>query len=146
VRQRTRTRSSRVRAARARRTAPRRSRSCCADLPWLLAPRAADLAPPRQVLAFLEQRGASFAADIARACGLLPAAVEEALWTLVAHGLVTGDGVAGLRALIDKSDDGRRARTPHAARGRGASWAAGRCCAPPASPSPASPPLLRRWG
>ncbi|HWP65036.1 MAG TPA: DEAD/DEAH box helicase, partial [Candidatus Limnocylindria bacterium] len=82
------------------------------DLPWLLAP-AHDTGEltgdARQVLAHLERRGASFAGDIARACGLLPAAVEEALWTLVAHGLVTGDGVAGLRALIDKADEGRRA-------------------------------------
>jgi ATP-dependent Lhr-like helicase len=48
------------------------------DLPWLLAPahEAADLTgDARQVLAHLERRGASFAGDIARACGLLPAAV-----------------------------------------------------------------------
>src|SRR5262249_59791475 len=56
----------------------------------------------------LARRGASFGADIARATGLAPAAVDGALWTLVAHGLVTGDGVAGLRLLIDPADEGLR--------------------------------------
>ncbi|HEU5463946.1 MAG TPA: DEAD/DEAH box helicase, partial [Candidatus Binatia bacterium] len=38
--------------------------------------------------------------DIARATGLLKSKVEEALWQLVAHGLATGDGIAGLRLLL----------------------------------------------
>jgi ATP-dependent helicase Lhr and Lhr-like helicase len=88
------------------------------DLPWLLAPgtSADDLpAGARAVLAHLEQRGAAFTGDIARATSLLPAAAEEALWTLVARGLVTGDGVAGLRALLAK--DGDRPRRLRAVRG-----------------------------
>jgi ATP-dependent Lhr-like helicase len=100
------------------------------DLPWLLEPSGETGALPgdaQQVLACLERRGASFTADIGRGCGLLPAAVEEALWTLVAHGLVTGDGVAGLRALIEKADDGRRARRLRMLRGaRGRLVPAGR--------------------
>jgi ATP-dependent helicase Lhr and Lhr-like helicase len=54
----------------------------------------------RDVARFLEQRGASFVADIARGAGLLKIKVEEALWELVAQGLATGDGIAGLRVLL----------------------------------------------
>ena len=65
--------------------------------------------------------------------GLAPAAVEDALWTLVAHGLVTGDGFAGLRALIDppRRPARRRALRMLAAAGarRSCRPAAGRCCA-----------------
>src|SRR4029434_8949070 len=68
---------------------------------------------PREALLvrdFLTRRGASFSADVGRGTSLTPAAVEGALWTLVAHGLAPGDGVAGLRLLIDPSDDARGAR------------------------------------
>src|SRR5207244_10307585 len=70
----------------------------------------------RAVLVHLERHGASFLADIARGAGLLPAAAEEALWTLVARGLVTGDGTAGLRTLL-KPDSERRPRRLRAVRG-----------------------------
>ncbi len=53
-----------------------------------------------EVARYLEQRGASFLADIARDTGLLKVKVEEALWQLVAHGLASGDGIAGLRVLL----------------------------------------------
>ncbi len=64
----------------------------------------------RDVGRYLDQRGASFLADIARATGLLKVKAEEALWQLVAHGLATGDGIAGLRVLLtpDKRRSGRR--------------------------------------
>ena len=42
----------------------------------------------------------AFLNDIARGTGLLKTQAEEALWELVAHGLVTGDGIAGLRVLL----------------------------------------------
>jgi len=91
------------------------------DLPWLLAPAAATAPLPAdaaEVLAFLERRGASFTADVARGTRLLPTAVEDALWTLVAHGLVTGDGIAGLRKLLARSDEGRRRRLRAVGRAR----------------------------
>lgn len=75
-------------------------------LPALLEPAenldlTADLSPAaRAVFAHLEQRGASFLTDIARATGRLPTQTEDALWELVARGLVTGDGIAGLRTLL----------------------------------------------
>ena len=53
-----------------------------------------------EVARYLEQQGASFLADIARDTGLLKVKVEEALWQLVAHGLASGDGIAGLRVLL----------------------------------------------
>ncbi|HVM97002.1 MAG TPA: DEAD/DEAH box helicase, partial [Candidatus Acidoferrales bacterium] len=52
------------------------------------------------VLLHLQRHGAHFLADIARGTGLLPTQTEDALWELVARGLVTGDGVAGLRTLL----------------------------------------------
>jgi ATP-dependent Lhr-like helicase len=54
----------------------------------------------RSVAQYLEQRGASFLNDIARGTGLLKTQAEEGLWELVAHGLATGDGIAGLRVLL----------------------------------------------
>ena len=53
-----------------------------------------------EVAHYLERHGASFLSDIARATGILKVKVEEALWQLVAHGLATGDGIAGLRVLL----------------------------------------------
>jgi len=53
-----------------------------------------------EVARYLEQHGASFLADIAKGTGLLKVKVEEALWQLVAHGLASGDGIAGLRVLL----------------------------------------------
>ena len=55
----------------------------------------------REVLAEIAQRGAPFFADIVRGTRRLPADVEEALWQLVAAGLVTADGFDALRSLTD---------------------------------------------
>jgi ATP-dependent helicase Lhr and Lhr-like helicase len=54
----------------------------------------------QEVARYLDRHGASFLNDIARATGILKVKVEEALWQLVAHGLATGDGIAGLRVLL----------------------------------------------
>jgi ATP-dependent Lhr-like helicase len=54
----------------------------------------------REALGYLEKQGASFLNDIARGTGLLKSGAEAALWELVAAGLVTGDGIAGLRVLL----------------------------------------------
>jgi len=76
-------------------------------LPLLLEPLPADVQPEldlspaaQEVFASLNRRGAAFLSDIARATGRLPVETEEALWELVARGLVTGDGIAGLRTLL----------------------------------------------
>jgi ATP-dependent Lhr-like helicase len=106
--------------------------------------------PAREVLNELTQRGASFFTDLLRGTGRLASEVEDALWELVAAGLVTADGFENLRALVDPKrrrgeGRGRRARPRHAM-GR---WAL-------LNPAPASDQaasaeafarlLLRRWG
>jgi ATP-dependent Lhr-like helicase len=53
-----------------------------------------------EVADYLDRHGASFLSDIARGTGLLKVKAEEALWELVARGVATGDGVAGLRTLL----------------------------------------------
>ncbi len=69
----------------------------------------------------IAQRGAPFFADIVRGTKRLPAEVEEALWQLVAAGLVTADGFDALRALADRKrrlgEKGLRAR-PRSSGGR----------------------------
>ena len=55
----------------------------------------------RDVLAALEAERALFFGDLARAANRLPSEMEDALWELVAAGLVTADGFENLRALID---------------------------------------------
>ena len=74
----------------------------------------------RKVLEFVQQRGASFFADIVRGTGKLKAEVETALWELVAGGVITADGFDNLRSLIDPKrragqGSGRTARPRHSA-------------------------------
>ncbi len=70
----------------------------------------------------LQQQGASFFADLARATNHLPTEVENGLWELVAAGLVTADGFDNLRALIDphrrRAEGRERTRRPRHAVGR----------------------------
>jgi ATP-dependent Lhr-like helicase len=73
------------------------------------APPAASLSTyAGQVLAVLDERGASFFHDLVQGSGLLATQVEQALGELVALGLVTADSFAGLRALLIPSSK----RTP----------------------------------
>ncbi|HEV2261362.1 MAG TPA: DEAD/DEAH box helicase [Candidatus Rubrimentiphilum sp.] len=75
----------------------------------------------REVLAAIEAKRAPFFSEIVRETKRLPAEVEEALWQLVAAGLVTADGFDALRALIDAKrrlgEKGLRAR-PRSSSGR----------------------------
>ena len=64
----------------------------------------------REVARYLEQYGASFLSDIARRTGLLKVKAEEALWELVARGVATGDGIAGLRVLLTPENKRHNAR------------------------------------
>ncbi len=102
----------------------------------------------RKVRERLREGGASFFADLLERSGLLPAALEEALWELVAAGAVTADGFDNLRALINprrRSGQGRhrRARARYGAgrwallRGSGAGGA---------SDEDLARRLLDRWG
>jgi ATP-dependent Lhr-like helicase len=108
-----------------RRQAPTRSAPlafCLREsLPDLLAPLPGgrqwlnELTPIAvQVFEHLERRGACFLPDVARALRRLPVEVEDALWELVASGLATGDGVAGLRTLLSPEKDRQPSRrAPH---------------------------------
>jgi hypothetical protein len=62
-------------------------------LPEALPPAA------RELLAVLRTRGASFLAELAAATRRARADVEDGLWALVAAGLATCDGFAGLRVI-----------------------------------------------
>jgi ATP-dependent Lhr-like helicase len=73
------------------------------DVEWLLDPPNDDLelrGAPADVLEHLQQRGASFMPDIVAGSKRLPSEVEDALWVLVAAGLVTADGFGALRGLV----------------------------------------------
>jgi ATP-dependent Lhr-like helicase len=73
------------------------------DLGQFLTERSASIplsTGARDALGYMEKQGASFLNDIARGTGLLKSGAEAALWELVAAGLVTGDGIAGLRVLL----------------------------------------------
>jgi ATP-dependent Lhr-like helicase len=121
------------------------------DAEWLLGAAHTEtpkLSPgARDVLTEIERRGASFFNDLVRGSGLLASQVEDALWELVAAGLITADGFENLRALIDPKrrrgeGQGRNARPRHSA-GR---WALLRHT--PAAPNVErfAEQLLRRWG
>jgi ATP-dependent Lhr-like helicase len=75
----------------------------------------------REILDQVEILRAPFFAEIVRATKRLPAEVEEALWQLVAAGLVTADGFDALRSLSDAKrrlgEKGLRAR-PRSSSGR----------------------------
>ena len=53
-----------------------------------------------RLLEYLTRAGASFAQELMAACGLTEEAFRTAIGDLVAAGLVTSDGFAGLRAII----------------------------------------------
>jgi ATP-dependent Lhr-like helicase len=86
------------------------------DIPALVAPRRAEAVraalagAAAEVFDTLVRRGASFLPEIARAARLLPAQAEAAMWELVARGLVSSDGMAGLRSLLRRGGRRRRGR------------------------------------
>lgn len=88
------------------------------DIHWLLDETPADetalSVPARSVLDFLRRRGASFFPEILAGIRHLPSEIEEALWQLVAAGLVTADSFAALRSLVT----GETKRQEHSRRRR----------------------------
>ncbi len=79
------------------------------DLGWLLGDRRDEAGEEglseaaRAVLGALRRMGASFFDELVAPSGRSRSEVEDALWELCAAGRVTGDGFAGLRALIEKN-------------------------------------------
>jgi len=106
------------------------------DVPWMLAmARPGKLTGPlgirlsvsgvaQAIYECLDTRGACFFADLTNRTGHLAVEVEQALWELVAGGLVTADGFDPLRALLDprrrRAEGKDRARRPQHSVGR---WA-----------------------
>jgi ATP-dependent Lhr-like helicase len=73
------------------------------DVKWLLdAPNdGIELrGAPADVRDFLASHGASFMPDIVTATGRMPSEVKDAVWVLVAAGMVTADGFDALRGLV----------------------------------------------
>lgn len=89
----------------------REERDCFLDVGTSPQEKLSILSPTaRQVADYLAARGASFLSDIARGTGLLKVKAEESLWELVARGIATGDGVAGLRVLLTPEKKRRKRR------------------------------------
>jgi ATP-dependent helicase Lhr and Lhr-like helicase len=99
-----------------------------------------------EVLEQVERQRAPFFAEIVRAVKRLPSEVEEALWQLVAAGLVTADGFDALRSLSDAKrrlgEKGLRAR-PRSSSGR---WTLLQATAEAIAPDAFARRLLARWG
>lgn len=122
-------------------------------------PFAALSAVAQNVREVLQQRGASFFADLVQATGHLPAEVEGGLWELVAAGLVTADGFDNLRALMNprrrRAEGLERLRRPRHAAGRWSLLRMGSSVSArtgeelhsvPASTEKVARQLLRRYG
>ncbi len=140
------------------------------NLPWLLRAARDDATPglpgpgpTHDVLECLRTRGALFYHDLVRATGRLSVEVTDALWDLVARGLVTADGFGSVRALFSARQRwSRRAARPGPAErlrksGARASGGEGRWALVPAPPPRAAvdvetlaeavaEQLLARWG
>jgi ATP-dependent Lhr-like helicase len=78
------------------------------DLPWLLhaarlsgTPEVPNVGATAEIVDALRSRGAQFLAELATTTGRLPTDIENALWDGVARGLLTADGFAAIRALVD---------------------------------------------
>ena len=82
--------------------------------------------PAREVAEQLQSWGALFFNDLVSLTGRLPVEVESGLWELVAAGVVTADGFATLRALIDPRQRGGGNRFPARKRLRQKNLSSGR--------------------
>ena len=144
------------------------------DLPWLLqaarlspaAGRDASLVEPAvpeagattEVVEALGRRGAQFLGELAAVTRRLPADIEEALWDGVSRGLLTADGFAAIRSLVETGRPRPKSAHSVSRLRRGAprpSRAAGRwSLIPPAEPvedrealaEAVADQLLQRWG
>jgi ATP-dependent Lhr-like helicase len=145
------------------------------DLPWLLqaarlAPAAAgrdaplvepavpDAGATAEIVEALGTRGAQFLAELAAATRRMPSDIEEALWDGVSRGLLTADGFAAIRSLVETGRPRPKSAHSVSRLRRGAprpNRAAGRwSLIPPAEPvedrealaEAVADQLLQRWG
>jgi len=140
------------------------------DRRWLIggAPPAVELssltASARDVYELLQKQGAMFATDLLAELPFLPTQLDESLGELVVRGLITSDGIAGLRSLVRMNSSGEspadpRRRSARVVRRRRAAGFSGRWSAWLAEVADDNTPaarrelaeewawqLLRRWG
>ncbi len=92
------------------------------SLDWLLPEQSgvADglIGAAQETLEYLRDRGASFLTDITAATKRLPSDIEEALWTLVASGIATTDGLEAMRQRLRGTKRPRRSGATKAVRQR----------------------------
>lgn len=125
------------------------------DAPWLIGPQSANDSrealsqTARDVLATLETERALFFGDLVRSTRRSAGETEDALWELVAAGLVTADGFENLRVLMDP----KRRRSESRGRQIRPRNSAGRWALVPRNPELAperiekwADQLLTRWG
>jgi ATP-dependent helicase Lhr and Lhr-like helicase len=79
-----------------------------ADMPWLLQaaraggePSVPEVGATAEVVEALEAKGARFLSELMADTGRLATDLEQALWDGVARGLLTADGFAAIRALVE---------------------------------------------
>ncbi|MDQ3945864.1 MAG: DEAD/DEAH box helicase [Actinomycetota bacterium] len=136
------------------------------DLPWLLqtarlatTPEVPGVGATAEVVETLAAKGARFVSELAADTGRLRTDIEEALWDGVARGLLTADGFAAIRSLVEDRRHPRRAAVRSVSRLRrgasGPTTAAGRwSLVPEAEPvedrealaEVVADQLLVRWG
>jgi ATP-dependent Lhr-like helicase len=106
------------------------------DLPWLLQatrlaspPEVPSVGATAEVVDALRTKGARFLTELAADTRRLPSDIENALWDGVARGLLTADGFAAIRSLVEERRPWRRP-APSVSRlrrgARGPTTAAGR--------------------
>ncbi len=121
------------------------------DAPWLLASfptREREGAIAEAILSALDHNGASFFADLTRITSHPIDELQDALWDLVAAGLITADGFENLRVLIDPKRRNADLQTRRSrSRNAGGRWALlNRTASADSIAEKWADQLLRRWG
>ena len=124
----------------------------------LIEPAVPEVGATAEVVEALKDRGAQFLAELASVTRRLPTEIEEALWDGVSRGLLTADGFAAIRSLVETGRPRPRPAHSVSRLRRGAprqNRAAGRwSLIPPVEPvddrealaEAVADQLLQRWG
>jgi len=124
----------------------------------LVEPAVPEVGATAEVVEALRDRGAQFLAELASVTRRLPTEIEEALWDGVSRGLLTADGFAAIRSLVETGRPRPRPAHSVSRLRRGAprhNRAAGRwSLIPPVEPvddrealaEAVADQLLQRWG
>jgi ATP-dependent Lhr-like helicase len=139
-------------------TPARGSRNGAGPTVALVEPAVPEVGATAEVVEALKDRGAQFLAELASVTRRLPTEIEEALWDGVSRGLLTADGFAAIRSLVETGRPRPRPAHSVSRLRRGAprqNRAAGRwSLIPPVEPvddrealaEAVADQLLQRWG